>query len=300
MITGEVRRFTGPAGRSIQSILTEVAAIVHQVNTVVGQSKGDAAESLGTLKGTLAKLQVSLDSLNEASGNIASITRKIDEGSGTLGRLVNDDHLAAEIDTMVDDAGDFVHTLTGMQTMVGLRSEYNFGLNSLKNYVSLRFQPREDKYYLLEVIDDPRGSTSVVRRTFESTDPSEHQLTHEQETITTDKLKFSLQFAKEFHSLTGRFGIIEGTGGFGGNVRLFDRKLDVAADLFDFGADENPRLRMRLAYEFFRHMYVVGGLDDLVNFRTEQPGETFFLGASLRFTDDDLKALLTTMPAPSL
>jgi phospholipid/cholesterol/gamma-HCH transport system substrate-binding protein len=299
-ITGEVRRFSGPAGRNINGILSEVAEIVHQVNSVVGASSGDAADSLATLKGTLSKLQASLESLNEATGNIASITRKIDEGSGTLGRLVNDDHLAQEIDTMVEDAGDFVHTLTGMQTQVGLRSEYNFGLNSLKNYISVRFQPREDKYYLLEIIDDPRGSTSVVRRTLESTDPSQHQLTHEQETITTDELKFSLQFAKEYHFLTGRFGIIEGAGGFGGNARLFDDKLDVAADLFDFGTDENPRLRVRLAYEFFRRMYVVGGLDDVVNFRAEQPGEAFFLGASLRFTDNDLKALLTTMPAPSL
>ncbi len=300
VITGEVRQFTGPAGRTVNGILREVASIVHQVNSVVGKSSGDAADSLSTLRGTLAKLQNSLDALNEASGNIASITRKIDEGSGTLGRLVNDDHLAQELDTMVEDAGDFVHTLTGMQTIVGLRSEYNFGLNSLKNYVSLRFQPREDKYYLLEVIDDPRGSTSVVRRTLASSDPAAHQLTHEQETITTDELKFSLQFAKEYHFLTGRFGIIEGTGGFGGNARMFDDKLDAAADIFDFGNDENPRLRLRLAYEFFRRMYVVGGLDDVFNFRTEQPGETFFFGASLRFTDDDLKALLTTVPAPSL
>lgn len=299
-ITSEVRQFTGPAGRSVSGILREVASIVHQVNTVVGESSGDAADSLSTLRGTLSKLQASLDSLNEASGNIASITRKIDEGSGTLGRLVNDDHLAQELDTMVEDAGDFVHTLTGMQTQVGLRSEYNFGLNSLKNYVSLRFQPREDKYYLLEIVDDPRGSTSVVRRTLESSDPGAHQLTHEQETITTDELKFSLQFAKEYHFLTGRFGIIEGAGGFGGNARMFDDQLDVAADIFDFGNDENPRLRVRLAYEFFRRMYVVGGLDDMFNFRTEQPGETFFFGASLRFTDDDLKALLTTIPAPSL
>lgn len=299
-ITGEVRQFTGPAGRTVNGILLEVASIVHQVNTVVGESSGDAADSLSTLRGTLAKLQHSLDALNEASGNIASITRKIDEGSGTLGRLVNDDHLVDELDTMVEDAGDFVHTLTGMQTQVGLRSEYNFGLNSLKNYVSLRFQPREDKYYLLEIVDDPRGSTSVVRRTLESSDPGSHQLTHEQETITTDELKFSLQFAKEYQLLTGRFGIIEGTGGFGGNARLFDDQLDIAADIFDFGNDENPRLRVRLAYEFFRRMYVVGGLDDMFNFRTEQPGETFFFGASLRFTDDDLKALLTTVPSPNL
>jgi len=298
-ITTDVRGLSGTSGRHLEGILREVHQIVRQVNAMVGESKGDVGESIGTLKGTLAKLQETLDELSVAVGNINSITGKIDEGKGTVGKLINDDHLAQGLDRMVDDAGEFVHTLTGMQTIVGLRGEYNFGLNSLKNYVTLRFQPREDKYYLMEIIDDPRGSTHVSRRTLESQDPSKHQIVHETETVTTDQLKFSLQFAKQYHFLTGRFGIIENTGGFGGNAAFFDDRVDVSLDLFNFGADKYPRIRMRAAYEFFHHMYLAGGLDDVLNVRIDAPGETFFLGAGLRFTDDDLKALLTTVPSVS-
>ncbi len=298
-ITTDVAGFTGSAGRSVDGILREVHQIVRQVNGIIGRSKGDVDESVGSLKETLTKLERTLDELSVAVQNVSSITAKIDEGKGTVGALVNDDHLAQGLDRMVDDAGEFVHTLTGMQTIVGLRGEYNFGLNSLKNTLSLRFQPREDKYYLIEIVDDPRGSTSVSRRTLESQDPAKHQIIHETETLTTDQLKFSLQFAKEYHFLTGRFGIIENTGGFGGNARLFDDRLDVQLDMFDFGADRYPRLRMRAAYEFFRHMYFVGGFDDVLNLRLDAPGETLFLGAGLRFTDDDLKALLTTVPSVS-
>ena len=298
-ITADVRGFTGSSGRSVDAILREVLGIVRQVNAMVGESKGDVGESLGTLKGTLARLQRTLDELSKAVGNVTSITGKIDEGKGTVGKLINDDHLAQGLDRMVDDASEYVHTLSGLQTIVGLRGEYNFGQNSLKNYVTLRFQPREDKYYLVEIIDDPRGSTHVSRRTLESQDPSKYGITHETETVTTDQLKFSLQFAKEYHWVTGRFGIIENTGGFGGNAALFDDRLDVSLDLFDFGSDRYPRIRLQAAWEFFRHMYLSGGLDDVLNVRVDAPGETFFLGAGLRFTDDDLKALLTTVPSVS-
>ncbi len=298
-ITTDVRGFTGSAGHNVDGILREVHQIVRQVNSIVGRSKGDVDDTVGSLKVTLEKLERTLDELSVAVQNVSSITGKIDEGKGTVGKLINDDHLAQGLDRMVDDAGEFVHTLTGLQTIVGLRGEYNFGMNSLKNYLSLRFQPREDKYYLVEIIDDPRGSTQVTRRTLESQDPAKHQIVHETETLTTDELKFSLQFAKEYHFLTGRFGIIENTGGFGGNARLFDDRLDVQLDMFDFGADRYPRIRLRAAYEFFRHMYMLGGLDDVLNVRLDAPGETFFLGAGLRFTDDDLKALLTTMPSVS-
>jgi len=300
-ITEDVKGFSSSSGRSVGKILDEVYKIVHEVNGIVGRSKGDVGESIGTLKGTLTKLQSTLDRLSDAVANVSSIARKIDEGKGTIGKLINDDHLANELDQMVSDAGDLVHTITGMQTIVGLRGEYNFGLNSLKNYLSLRFQPREDKYYLLEIIDDPRGSTKVSRRTIESGDPQKHPLVHETETVTTDELKFSLEFAKQYHFLTGRFGIIENTGGFGANAALLNGLLDVSADIFQFGNDKNPRLRLTGSYEFFPNVYVVGGLDDILNAPLlDDPGQAFFMGASLQFADDDLKALLTTIPTPSL
>jgi hypothetical protein len=64
------------------------------------------------------------------------------------------------------------------------------------------------------------------------------------------------------------------------------------------------------AYEVFRHIYVLGGVDELLNapetltvvkgtsevpiqFDTFRYGRDYYAGAMLRFNDEDLAALLT-------
>ena len=50
-----------------------------------------------------------------------------------------------------------------------------------------------------------------------------------------------------------------------------------------------------MAWQFFRRLYVVGGIDDAFNERPRDGtggGRDFFIGAQIRFNDEDLKALL--------
>ena len=45
---------------------------------------------------------------------------------------------------------------------MGLRSDYNFLANTIKSYVSLRLQPAEDKYYLIEVVNDLSNDLEAI------------------------------------------------------------------------------------------------------------------------------------------
>ena len=105
----------------------------------------------------------------------------------------------------------------------------------------------------------------------------------------------TLQFAKRFHFLTGRLGILENTGAAGLDASFLNDRLNVVSDLFQFEAERNPRLRVRATYEFFTHLYIAAGVDDVLN-RNETD---YFLGAGIRFNDDDLQAILATAPTPS-
>src|SRR4029077_18892084 len=96
-----------------------------------------------------------------------------------------------------------------LQTVVGLRSDYNFLANTIKSYVELRLQPREDKYYDIELINDPRGLTSITQQTVDTTNPMSAPHYTTITTTTTDSFRFSLQFAKRLGPFTGRFGIKE-------------------------------------------------------------------------------------------
>ena len=91
-----------------------------------------------------------------------SVAARIDRGEGTVGRLTKDETLINEVQGAVEGVNDFVGGITRLQTIVGLRTDYNFLENTIKSYVSLRLQPREDKYYEVELINDPRGLTSYA------------------------------------------------------------------------------------------------------------------------------------------
>ena len=153
--------------------------------------------------------------------------------------------------------------------------------------------PKDDKYYIIELVDDPRGVRTTVIEDVETTSPESGRdfQYRERRTTTVDGLKFSLQIAKRFYWLALRFGIIENTGGVGANAYFFDDKIELAIDANQFGEESRrPRLKALATVELLPHVYLAGGVDDFIN-----PGTTdFFVGGGVRFNDEDLKYLLFT------
>lgn len=300
-ISQETEALATTGGESVRNILRDSEAIVQEVRYIIGQSSSDLQSGLGTLKGTLSRLQSTLDSLNYSLQNIQDITDKVNEGEGTLGELVNNPAIAQRTEQILEDAGDFLGKVTSLKTIIDLRSEYHLNNEQLKNVLGLRLQPSEEKYYLIELIDDFRGKTEVVQQTTQTSEAGEDTLYSETKVTTTDSFKFSVEFARTFFltpwfGITGRFGLIESSGGVGMNLLLLEsRSLEVNADLFDFGEDVNPRLRTFATWNFFSFAYIAGGLDDIMNPRRRD----YFIGAGIRFDDEDLKAILTTTGVPS-
>lgn len=274
-------------------ILDDVKAVTGDIRKFISGSKGDVESSLGTLRGAIASFTGTLNRLDTALDNVGAITAKINDGKGTIGQLVNDDQVLKKVEAVVDDAGSLVKRFTSLQTRVDLTSEYYFEQQALKNYVRLRLQPKEDKYYLIELIDDPRGKTKVSTTVTQTNDPSLPPVLHETSATTSDSLKVSFLFAKRWYFLTGRFGIIEGTGGLGLDFEFLTDTLKFAFDVFDFSSDTAPRMRALANFEFAKHFYVSAGVDDVFN----KAGFDWFAGIGLRFTDDDLKAFLSVAPS---
>lgn len=300
-ISQDIAGLTRGGSESIDKILRDTEAIVEEVRFIVGQSTTDVQAGLGTMQGTLARLQRTLDSLNYSLQNVQDITEKVNEGEGTVGELINNPIIAQRTEQILDEGGEFLGRVTRLRTIVELRSEYHMRNQQLKNVFGIRLEPTDDKYYMFEFVDDFRGSTSVQTERVTTTDSSaEDPLYQETRTTTTDEFKFSLILGRS-HQLTdwlrigGRFGIIESSGGVGASLGLFgDRKLEIQADLFDFAAAENPRLRTYATYMFLQFAYLSAGVDDIIN----PDRRDYFIGAGIRFNDEDLKALLTTTGIP--
>jgi phospholipid/cholesterol/gamma-HCH transport system substrate-binding protein len=285
-----IERITDDARPDLHEILDNISAITDQIRGLVERNQGDIDRGIGEVDDTVASIHRASDQLENVLADLGEITERTAAGEGTVGRLTSDDHLIDEVEASAEGLSDFIGGITRLRTIVELRSEYSFLANSFKNYFTFRVLPREGRYFYIQLIDDPRGRTQrqsvQVRRS--PVAPGEPEFYEEQRITTNDGLLVSVMLAQRVYFATFRFGILESSGGLGLDLDFFDDSLEVSAEIFRFSDSQLPRLRFRLAYEILPTLFILGGADDVLNERTVD----FFLGAMLRFDDNDLVSLL--------
>jgi phospholipid/cholesterol/gamma-HCH transport system substrate-binding protein len=251
-----------------------------------------AGQQPGEVRQIIEKLNRSATSLESTLAHLDTVSGRLDRGEGTLGRLSKDEKLINQVEGITEDVGEFVGGLSRIQAIVGLRTDYQFLASTIKSYVELRIQPREDKYYLLQIVNDPKGLTRFEQIDVDSSNPNDPPHYRQVRTVTTNAFRFSVQFAKMLGPFTGRFGIMESTGGVGLDLLLFDKRLELRQDLFGFGEVVLPRWRVSLGYEFINHLWLLGGMDDILS----GDRRDYFVGLQLLFNDQDLIRILPFAP----
>jgi phospholipid/cholesterol/gamma-HCH transport system substrate-binding protein len=291
-ILSSVETITSKSAPEVEKILENVRVTTNEVRQLMAAGQAGQPKSEGEIRQIIDKVNRASDNLEHTLKNLDSATGRLDRGEGTLGRLSKDDHLINQVEGVADDIGDFVGGISRVQTIVTLRTDYQFLSSTVKSYVELRIQPREDKYYLIEVVSDPRGLTRFEQVDIDTTNTNLPPHYREVRTVTTNAMRFSLQFAQTFGPFTGRFGIKESTGGVGLDTLLLDNRFEVRQDLFGFGEVVLPRWRLSLGYNFVNRIWLLGGVDDILS----STRRDYFVGAQLRFNDEDLKTILPFMP----
>lgn len=300
-ITGDVRKLTSAADDQVLRILTSLDAAAAEAKELVQTARGEVE-----LTGRAVRTR--LDQLDGVIGHSESIAAKVDRGDGTIGKLVNDPTIANNVGDLSDGANQFLGTVFGLKTYVGLRTEYNVFAGLARHYISAELHTRPDKFYLLEIVQDPRGGYPETTLTL---DPTVSGDTWTRRSVIADSLRFTFQFGKRFSWLTLRYGIKESAGGVGADVSLFaEHPLRLSADIYDTSFDRLPRVKLTAAWAVFRNLYILGGIEDMMNtprslqvntgggdtlaqFDHVRVGRDYFLGGMLRFNDEDLAALLT-------
>jgi phospholipid/cholesterol/gamma-HCH transport system substrate-binding protein len=290
-----INQLTGDAGPRLREILQNVQKVTEDVRAMTaapGAGVAGQEAKPGEIRSTAERLNRATANLESALQHADNVAARVDRGDGTVGRLLKDETLINEVETVVEDVGELVGGLGRVQAVVGLRTDYNFLANTIKSYVELRLQPAEDKYYAVELVNDPRGKTSFEQIDVDTTNPNDPPHYREIRTVTTNAFRFSFQFARRLGPVTGRFGIKESTGGLGLDLHLLDDRFELRQDLFGFGEELSPRWRIALAYEFIRKLWLLGGVDDIMN----GDRRDYFVGLQLRFIDSDLKSILPFAP----
>jgi phospholipid/cholesterol/gamma-HCH transport system substrate-binding protein len=293
-ILSQVEGMTARGAPEVDHILENTRIVTEQVRELVSKSEPGKQPQTGEIRETVEKIDRASSSLESTLSNLEKVSGRLERGEGTLGRLSKDEKLINEVEGVAEDVGQFVGNLARLQTIVSLRTDFQFRSQAVKSFVELRLQPREDKYYSFEIVNDPKGNTHIEDVNVQTTNPNDPAQYREIRQVTTNTFRFSLQFAQRIGPLVGRFGIKESTGGVGLDLILLDDRLELAQDLFGFGETVVPRWRVYLSYAFVKRLWLLGGADDMLSYDRRD----YFVGLNLRFNDEDLKSILPFAPKP--
>ncbi len=279
--TANIKEFSYALKGDGSEVVIRLNELVQNLNGVVNDNKDNLKVSLENVREATRSAEVALAS-------IESVANRIDRGEGTLGKLVTDEGMYNNIDSAAKGLSDYVSRVERLKTTIAFRNEYLFPKS--KSYFTLELKPRQDQYYIAEILSDPYGK-------YNRTETVTNGVTTVTETY-EDKLKFSLQFAKRWGNLAIRLGIIESEGGVGGDLFAFDDRVKFSVDAWNFNSTEpenlNTHVKATATWHATKVLFLNAGYDNFLN-RERRHG---FVGAGLRFDDDDLKYLLGSVPIP--
>jgi phospholipid/cholesterol/gamma-HCH transport system substrate-binding protein len=278
---------TSPAWNIVNN-LEKFTATLAQNQANFDKISDNLAELTAAFRGTVVD---SRENVEESLARIASITKKVDEGKGTVGKLVNDDETVNKLNEAVDNLNNALGGLKQLETEIGYHTEYLSQTSDFKHYVNLTLKPKPDKAFIFDFVDDPAPSaTRLTRDTTVTTGGATTTVNTETATIERNKFRFSAQLAKQFYDVTVRGGVIESHGGLGLDYNKGPIGIQVSAFDFQTNYGERPHLKASSTVNVTKNFYLIGGADDMISRRQDTD---WFFGAGLKLVDEDVKSLLS-------
>jgi phospholipid/cholesterol/gamma-HCH transport system substrate-binding protein len=271
--------------RSASQEMDKTFAALSQVTDDINKGKGTV--------GALVKDKTLADNLQKTLASLQDISNKINEGRGSIGKLVNDEETVNNLNEGLTGINRYINKAEQFRILVNYRGEYLFDTSNAKSYLEMRIQPKEDKFYLIGLVSDPRGrrQETVTTTNGVTTDTVEYN---------KDKLLLNAQIGKRFKDIVLRGGVFENTGGVGLDYYTLNDRLQFTFEAFDFGSSgsgsgHKAHLKAYGEYRLLKHIYLSAGWDDFIS---NQGNSSPFMGFSIKFSDDDLKYLLMNAPIP--
>lgn len=283
-----------------ESLSKDLPSIINDLRLSMESIRESVVTNRETIESTIERIDSVMAKLDSAMESVSNIAAKIEEGKGTIGKLVNDEETVNRLNDAISGVQEYIATARRLEFYIDYRGEYEAGRRmdngtlgdlegiGLKSHLNLRMHPKPDKYYLLGAVSDPERVLTVkdITTRRENGDVVVERVHQE---IIEDKFKFNAEIAKRISFVTFRGGIIESTGGVGMDFHFLKDNGMISFEAFDFSKETNPYLKAWLSIRFMRYFFVAGGLNDFINYKL---GPTFFLGGGISFRDEDLKSIL--------
>lgn len=277
------------------NVLPAFQESVGQIATVFDRDFNRIAgrfDSLGSSFDTITK-QISND-LNK----INSIVEKIDSGRGLLGKLINEDVVYQDIRIVTEELKRYIESFNRLQFALDTHFEAmripaeNYHFQDSKGYIELRLYTQPQYFCMLQIVASEKGfiTRKDVERTYVelgSLDPvnpltvdsriqeyMDDVFREQKLTFQRNKIKAGIQFGGTIQRLSLRFGIFDGSAGFGIDFAVGSPKGKFywvttleAFDLAGFNRkhDRRPHLKWMNRLFVTKDIYFILGADDFVS-----------------------------------
>lgn len=293
----------------------EIPRIAASIDRVANSFGGTVGENREDLRAIVSNLKTLSADLKTTATNVNSITGQVKSGEGTMGKLIYDDeaykrlnNTLSSVESGVTELKNTLGRVGKIELDLGLKADYLLGSNDdefpfegrTRSGVTVALRPNPDlnRFYNIELMDDPMG-----QRNEKVTETTTTDNTGASTTVTTRQVRYdrdflvSAQAGWHLKQFDLRLGLFDSVGGIGADVNLGER-LKVTGEAFDFGGryDDQPHFRVRGQYVLRREkkdfplVFVSTGIDNPLN------DSSFIFGGGIRWRDDDLKYLLGSIP----
>jgi phospholipid/cholesterol/gamma-HCH transport system substrate-binding protein len=307
------REITAALRSEIPKLAATLDRVANQIGGTVGENREDVRKVVENLRGLSADLRVTADNLNDITGQVKS-------GEGSVGKLFYSDEAHDKLTSALTSVEGGVKSLqetlgraNRIQMDLGIRADYLAGMSTSevegietakgnsRSTVTLRLlpNPENNRFYNIELADDPRGRKREKINVETRTNPA----TGQSETIITEQTKFDRDFLISgqvgwvLDDMAVRIGLFDSTGGVGADYQWNDR-IRFTGEAFDFGKkrDDLPHIRLLGQYVVRKEkphtpqLFLTTGVDNALN------DTAFLFGGGVRWKDEDLKYLIGSVP----
>ncbi len=256
-----------------------------------------AVQVRDTVKENRSDVRVTVSKAKESSEKLSSILTKVDEGKGTIGKLINEDKLYREANESIEAFSKPFKVLMESEFDIAVYGEKHTGNEDAKSGIAFLLSPKDDRYYYLGFVNNSNGSISKIEESITGGTPTE-------KVQKKFGILFDVQYARKLlafknSGLWFRGGLKESSGDIGVDYTYKDR-FRITTDLYKFDRDkfngepEHPELDIGINYYFKRNpIFVKFGGSDLLNDNVRG----IYIGGGFLFSDEYIKYLLGAVAA---
>jgi phospholipid/cholesterol/gamma-HCH transport system substrate-binding protein len=243
---------------------------------------GSFMNDMDQLKPILAKVDKSVTDLRDIISDVKA-------GKGTVGKLLRDEEVVDKVNETLSGINRIVGRVNNFKTNIALYSGVNSEYGGKTDF-DLDLIPSPERFFRFGIVVSEFGPDVEDRTTTTTTvDGGTPSVTTRRE-VEDSAYRFNVQIGRRFNRFMARAGLIESKGGLGFDYLLPEYGVRTGLEIFDYQEDVGPNVRLFTEVRLWNVFYTKLAGEDLAN--NGEEGQTYTISAGLRFSDEDLAALI--------